>query len=250
MEVNQNQIIGDLVAQDYRIAGVFKNHNIDFCCNGHRTLNEVCEEEQMEGSDLINEIEAIFNERKDTSTDYNTWPIDLLADYIEKKHHRYVEGAIAEINPYLDKITEVHGANHPELFEIKKHFKAASGELAAHMKKEEFILFPYVRKMVKMQQGHSLVDRPHFGTVQNPIEVMMHEHETEGGRFSQIAKLSNNYTPPKDACNSYVATFALLKEFEEDLHLHIHLENNMLFPKAVVLEKELKSWDSKNIMTQ
>ncbi|MEQ6122199.1 iron-sulfur cluster repair di-iron protein [Reichenbachiella sp. MALMAid0571] len=250
MEVKQNQIIGELVAQDYRIATVFKNHNIDFCCKGNRTLHEVCKEEQMEPSDLINEIEAIFNKIKDTSADYKTWPIDLLADYIEKKHHRYVEDAIVEINPYLDKITEVHGETHPELFEIKEHFKAASGELAAHMKKEEFILFPYVRKMVKTQQDHSLVERPHFGTVQNPIQMMMHEHETEGDRFGQIAKLSNNYTPPEDACNTYIVTFALLKEFEEDLHLHIHLENNILFPKAVELEKELKSWDNKNITTQ
>ena len=108
-----------------------------------------------------------------------------------------------------------------------------------HMKKEELILFPFIRKMAKAKQENTKLDTPNFGTVQNPIEMMMEEHTTEGDRFRKIETLSNNYTPPEDACNTYRVTFALLNEFEQDLHMHIHLENNILFPRAIELEKQL-----------
>ena len=172
-------------------------------------------------------------------TDYQSWPLDLLADYIEKKHHRYVQEKTLEIQPYLDKICKVHGERHPELLEIKEEFNASAGELAAHMKKEEMILFPFIRKMTKAKLENTKVDAAHFGTVKNPIQMMMNEHTVEGNRFRKIEELSNNYTPPLDACNTYRVSFALLKEFEQDLHLHIHLENNILFPRAIEIEKEL-----------
>lgn len=165
--------------------------------------------------------------------------MDLLADYIEKKHHRYVEEKSLEIKPYLDKICQVHGSRHPELYEINELFTASVGELAKHMKKEELVLFPFVRKMVKARQNGSSVDAPHFGTIQNPIQTMMAEHDNEGERFRKIESLSKDYTPPEDACNTYRVTLSLLKEFEDDLHLHIHLENNILFPKAAEMEKAL-----------
>lgn len=140
---------------------------------------------------------------------------------------------------FLDKLCKVHGANHPELFEINEQFNASAGELAMHMKKEELILFPYIKKMVASKSNHQPEGKPNFGTVQNPINMMMEEHNVEGERFRKIAHLSYNYNPPADACNTYRVAFSLLKEFEEDLHLHIHLENNILFPKSVTLEKEL-----------
>lgn len=108
-----------------------------------------------------------------------------------------------------------------------------------HMKKEELILFPFIRKMAKAKQENTKLDTPNFGTVQNPIEMMMEEHTTEGDRFRKIETLSINYTPPEDTCNTYLVTFALLNKFEQDLHMHIHLENNILFPRAIELEKQL-----------
>ncbi len=187
---------------------------------------------------IINEIHAIQQGEQEGNIDFKSWPLDLLADYIEKKHHRYVEEKIPVLKPYLEKLCRVHGERHPELFKITEHFNISAGELAAHMKKEEIILFPAIRKMVQAKQTGTKLEKPHFGTVQNPIQMMM-EHETEGERFRIIDELSNNYMPPEDACNTYRVTFALLKEFEEDLHKHIHLENNILFPKAETLEKKL-----------
>ncbi|MDP2089645.1 MAG: iron-sulfur cluster repair di-iron protein [Flavobacteriaceae bacterium] len=239
MNIQENQIIGELVAQDYRTAAVFKSFGIDFCCKGNRTINEVCESRNIEPVLLIEILEQVTDLQEGTSIDYQSWPIDLMADYIEKKHHRYVEEKTLEIKPYLDKICKVHGDRHPELFEINEHFIATAGELAQHMKKEELIIFPFVRKMMKAEQEGLKIATPHFGTIQNPIQMMMDEHTTEGDRFRKIEELSNNYTPPQDACNTYSVTFALLKEFEQDLHLHIHLENNILFPKAIELEKQL-----------
>ena len=237
--MKENQIIGELVARDYRTASVFKKYSIDFCCQGNRTIEEACEKKNIDTKKVLEDLVAMMEAKSESTTDYQSWPLDLLADYIEKKHHRYVQEKTLEIQPYLDKICKVHGERHPELLEIKEEFNASAGELAAHMKKEELILFPFIRKMTKAKLENTKVDAAHFGTVKNPIQMMMNEHTVEGNRFRKIEELSNNYTPPLDACNTYRVSFALLKEFEQDLHLHIHLENNILFPKAIEIEKEL-----------
>jgi regulator of cell morphogenesis and NO signaling len=240
MSIQTDQIIGEVVAGDYRAASVFKKYGIDFCCQGNRTISDVCEKKNIDSGKVIADINNLLQSKTESSTDFQSWPIDLMTDFIEKKHHRYVEEKTQEIKPYLDKICNVHGDSHPELFKIKEQFYAAADELAVHMKKEELVLFPYIRKMTNAKQEYSkLSDVPHIGTVKNPIQMMMHEHSIEGERFRKIEVLSNNYTPPKDACNTYKVTFALLKEFEEDLHQHIHLENNILFPKTIELEKLL-----------
>lgn len=239
MSTQKNNIIGELVAKDYRAASVFKKYGIDFCCQGNRTIKDACVAKNLDSKSVVTDLKSMNQENSTDSIDYQSWPPDLLADYIEKKHHRYVQKKTLEIQPYLDKICKVHGGGHPELFEIKNEFNASAEELAAHMKKEELILFPFIKKMVKAKQESAPVDTAHFGTVKNPIQMMMDEHAVEGNRFRKIEALSNNYTSPKDACNTYKVTFALLREFEQDLHLHIHLENNILFPKAIEMEKEL-----------
>jgi regulator of cell morphogenesis and NO signaling len=237
--MKENQIIGELVAKDYRTASVFKKYSIDFCCQGNRTIQDACDKKNIDSKKVIEDLDAMMLAKSESTTDYQSWPLDLLADYIEKKHHRYVQDKTLEIQPYLDKICKVHGEHHPELLEIKEEFNASASELAAHMKKEELILFPIIRKMTKAKLENTKVDAAHFGTVKNPIQMMMNEHTVEGNRFRKIEELSNNYMPPLDACNTYRVSFALLKEFEQDLHLHIHLENNILFPKAIEIEKEL-----------
>ncbi len=237
MTLTQETNIGQLVADNYRTASVFKKNNIDFCCNGNRTISEVCQSQGLDSNYLITQLENVMNVGQNNTNDYNSWPLDLLADYIEKKHHRYVESKIPEIIPFLDKIIRVHGGHHPELLEVGKLFNESAAELSAHMKKEELILFPFIRKMVQASQRNETVQAS-FGTVENPIQMMMHEHDTEGERFRKIAALTNNYTPPADGCNTYRITLAMIQEFEDDLHLHIHLENNILFPKSIAFEKE------------
>lgn len=233
--------IGEYVAQDFRTAALFSKYGIDFCCKGNRTIEEVCEKKEVTPEDLLNQITEILATKSDSGIDFKAWPLDLLADYIEKTHHRYVEEKIPVLLQFLDKLCKVHGASHPELFEINELFKGCAGELTQHMKKEELILFPFIKKMVKATISDELIEQPHFGTVNNPIAMMMAEHEAEGDRFVKIATLTNNYTPPADACNTYKVTFSMLNDFEQDLHKHIHLENNILFPKAAALETTFKA---------
>ena len=238
---NTQKQIGEFVAEDFRTAAIFSNYGIDFCCNGNRTIEEVCKKNGIDTNDLLNKLDVVLNLNADQSIDYKSWPLDLLAEYIEKKHHRYVEEKIPVLRQFLDKLCRVHGGRHPELFKINELFTASAGELASHMKKEELILFPFVKKMVSATLNQNAIEAPQFGTVENPIAMMMQEHDNEGERFRQIAELTNNYNPPADACNTYQVTFAMLDEFEKDLHLHIHLENNILFPKAIELEQQFSA---------
>jgi regulator of cell morphogenesis and NO signaling len=238
MENLKDKTIGSFVAQDFRTAAVFSKYKIDFCCKGNLTVAEVCKKQDIDPDLLLQNVYDVLQSENGSKIDFNSWPLDLLADYIEKTHHRYVEEKTNVLLPFLDKLCKVHGANHPELFRINELFVGCAGELSQHMKKEELVLFPFVKRMVKTKESNGILSQPSFGTVSNPIAMMMHEHDNEGERFREIAELTNNYTPPADACTTYRVTFAMLKEFEEDLHKHIHLENNILFPKAVVLEKD------------
>ena len=235
MNFSKENIVGQVVAQDFRTATVFKSHRIDFCCNGNRSISEVCEKGNLNPDLLIEELKRTTELSNDGNIDFQSWDMDLLADYIEKKHHRYVEKKIPELKTYLNKISKVHGERHPELIEIEALFTASALELMAHMNKEEMVLFPFVRKM----STDEINQPPSFGTVQNPINMMMQEHDNEGERFRLIASLSDDYTPPQDACATYQVAFSMLKEFEEDLQKHIHLENNILFPKAIEAERRL-----------
>ncbi len=228
--------IGQFVADDFRTAAVFSNYGIDFCCKGDRTVEEVCKKNNIEVEELLGKLLEIQISNNQQSIDYKSWPLDLLADYIEKKHHRYVEEKAPVLRQFLDKLCKVHGQRHPELLEVTALFIGCAKEMASHMKKEELILFPFIKRMVKAQMEGTKIESPQFTTVENPIALMKHDHELEGDRFRKIA---NNYTPPADACNTYKVTFAMLDEFEKDLHLHIHLENNILFPKAIELEQTL-----------
>ncbi len=236
--IDIDKTIGQMVAEDYRTAQVFKEHKIDFCCKGNRTISEVVAKKGLDLQTLLQELDVAKKSDQGDLPDFKTWSLDLLIDYIEKKHHRYVEQQIPILKQYLDKLCRVHGERHPELHDIFNHFNTSAGELAMHMKKEELVLFPWIRKMVGTPENKNL-EPPHFGHVSNPIQMMMKEHDNEGERFRTIAELSNDYTPPADACNTYRVAFSLLQEFEEDLHRHIHLENNILFPKAEILEDEL-----------
>lgn len=240
MKYNVNSRVGDIVAADYRSAVVFKKNGIDFCCNGGRSLIEAASARDLDPNDILIELEELDKNGSKRLTDYKMIPADELIDYIIDTHHQFVQSRIREIIPFLDKVVAVHGSRHPELNQVRELFYKSAGDLGVHMKKEELILFPYIRKLaVAERSGSRNIEQPVFETVEQPIEMMHHEHDSEGKLHKQIALLTDNYTTPEDACNTYRVTYALLKEFEEDLHLHIHLENNILFPKAIEMESKL-----------
>ena len=234
--LTQEKTIGDFVAENFRTAEVFKKYHIDFCCKGGRTVEEACDNKKVSPQQIYQELEEIVN-RKSEDIDFNSWPLDLLADYVEKTHHKYVEEKSAMLIPYLNKLCKEHGERHPELFEINELFIGSAQDLAAHMKKEELILFPFIKQMVEAKKNGEPLPAPRFGTVENPVAMMKHEHEAEGERFVKIAELTNNYEFPDDACGTYQVTYRMLEDFQNDLHKHIHLENNILFPKAIAMEK-------------
>lgn len=236
MNTLEKLTVGEYVANDFRTAALFSKYGIDFCCKGNRKLDEVCAKKNINPVDLEKEIHAILETKNDQSIDFKSWSPSLLIEYIVEKHHSYVEEKIPVILQFLDKLCKVHGERHPELFEINSLFKLSAGDLAQHMKKEELILFPFIQKMVKAQKENQSIQEPHFGTVENPIAMMQDEHTIEGDRFATIATLTAGFTPPEDACSTYRVAFQMLKEFEQDLHKHIHLENNILFPKAIELQ--------------
>lgn len=238
MKITKNTTVGEIVAHDYRTSQVFKANDIDFCCDGPKTLEKASEEVKVNWEDVVTQINTVLKDENESSVDYNSWPIDLLAEYIQKRHHKYAEQKIGEIMPYLEKITAVHGEEHPELEEVLEIFKKTAGEITVHMKKEELMIFPYIKKMMKANKLSQAI-KTRQGGLESPIETLLHEHDDEGKKFKRIAELTDNYTTPEDGCSTYRLTLAMLKEFEEDLHLHIHLENNILFPKSIELEKTI-----------
>jgi regulator of cell morphogenesis and NO signaling len=228
--------VGDLVKENIKSAHIFKKYGIDFCCGGGVTIKKACRKadipfEKLE-ADLRKLSEATPAEQK-----YDKWELDFLCDYIVNTHHAYVSEAIPLILSYTSKVAQVHGHAHPAVIEINNLFIGVAEELNLHMIKEERILFPYIKNVCKASRGNEQIPKPTFGTVLHPIQMMESEHETVGKILKEIAILSNNYTPPEWACNTFKALYAKLDEFEQDLHLHVHLENNILFPKAIELEK-------------
>lgn len=200
-------------------------------------MAEVCEKKSVNPERLLDELTAVIHSTNDTPIDFASWPLDLLIDYIEKKHHRYVEGKIPVIKQYLDKLCEKHSGTYPQLIAIRDLFAGCANDLTMHLKKEELILFPYIGKLQQTAHAGKTMGNPSFGSIANPIAMMLHEHDQEGERFRKIARLTQNYTPPADACNTFRVTYSMLQDFEQDLHEHIHLENNILFPRAKKLEQ-------------
>lgn len=240
MTIQDQKTIGEYVAQDFRTASVFSKYGIDFCCKGNRSIEEACAKKDLDATRIQNEIDKLLQTSTTGQIDFTSWPLDLLADYIEKTHHRYVAEKSPILVAFLEKLCKVHGESHPELFEITELFKGCAQELGSHMQKEEQILFPFIKQMVNSNISNQPLGQPGFGSVSNPIAMMKAEHEHEGERLERISALTNTYTPPSDACNTYKVTYAMLQEFEKDLHTHIHLENNILFPQAIMIEAQME----------
>lgn len=231
--------VGEIVAEDFKHAHVFDKYKIDFCCNGSIPLSEACKYANVELDKVIRELEESPSEESETASamvDFKNWPIDLLADYILKFHHRNIRKQGPRIAELLDKVCRVHGDNHPELFEVQEQFMQSLADLDNHLQKEEMVLFPYIYELCEAKQEGIPAPRFHCGTIESPIAVMMAEHDAEGERYRYIARLTNDFTAPADACTSFRLVLEDLKAFEVALHHHIHLENNIVFPRAIEME--------------
>jgi regulator of cell morphogenesis and NO signaling len=237
-EIHNPITIGELVAQDWRKAQIFKKYGIDYCCGGQRTVMEACKKKGFDSRLIEEELQRLGSEPTDYATNFGRWELDFLVDYIVNNHHQYVGEAIPLLNELALKVSSVHGSTHPELIEINRHTQAVIQELTQHMHKEEVVLFPYIKKLVQARKSNTSVEPPPFGTIANPIQMMEAEHTSAGDALRAIEELSNHFNPPADACMSYQVFYAKLNEFQKDLHQHVHLENNILFPKALKLEAE------------
>ena len=234
-----DETLGEIVAKDLRKAQVFSKYGLDFCCGGKKTVKEACAEKGLDVTKVEQELQQADKMTPSRPLPYNDWGLDFLADYIVNTHHAYVAKMLPEIRTYSAKVMEVHGGAHPELVRIHQLVEEINAELTAHMIKEEKVLFPYVKELIAAKNNLRPLHASHFGTVQNPISMMEMEHEMVAENLEEIRQLSNNYLLPADACASYGLLYRLLGEFEQDLHLHVHLENNILFPKAIEIEKNL-----------
>lgn len=230
--------VSDWVTENIRTAHVFKKYDIDFCCGGGVSVEADCKKAGVPVELLMSELSNV-NQEQDKAHDYDHFSLIELADHIEKEHHSYVREAIILLVQYSEKVAMVHGGKLPELNTIRDLVRELGEEMLSHMHKEEKILFPYIRFLEGSANYGDKIDRPPFGSVANPIRMMEAEHDHAGDITKEIASITDNYTPPEWACNTFRALYAKLQEFEDDLHIHVHLENNILFPKATALETTL-----------
>lgn len=228
--------IREIVASDYRTAAVFQRHGLDFCCNGCRTVEQGCRDAGVDAAVVISDLDRVLVTPAAGVPRYGSWDASTLIAYIVDNHHNFVRQALPPLLQHTEKISAVHGARHPELVHIARLFARVADEMTDHMLKEERILFPFIAALeTAAQSGRVAPDAP-FGTVDNPIRMMEAEHRFVGDAMAEIRHLTSNYTIPADACATYRVCLQELEAFERDLHQHVHLENNVLFPKASALE--------------
>lgn len=228
-DIFKEMTIGEIVANDFRTASIFKNNGIDFCCGGKQSIEYACQQNGVDQSKLELQILELQESPVGPAQNFSEWDLPFLSDYIVNTHHKYVLKTLPELMFYTQKIADVHGDHHPELIEIASVFSQINTELLQHLKNEEEVLFPAIKK------AHEAPDNKTRSTIKSEIERMEGEHDFAGGSMDNINSISKGYLIPDDACNTYRVTFQLLEQFEDDLHVHVHLENNILYPKALKL---------------
>jgi len=230
-----DQTVGEIVSQTPSSIRVFESLGIDYCCGGKRTLSEACARSGVATESVLAQIEKAVTDSH-PSADQKRWVAAPLTDIIAEivnRHHAFVRRELPRLNALAAKVSSRHGETHPELAEIEQSFAALADELSMHLMKEERILFPYIAAL----EAEGTRPAACFGSVASPIANMVAEHDDAGALLAKMRELSNGYQLPDEACNSYRALYLGLEEFERDLHQHIHLENNILFPRAIELER-------------
>ena len=232
--------VGEWVATDFRLASVFTRHGIDFCCGGGRPVDQACAEKGVSLETLLQEVQAV-GEAPVVGEQYNQWAVDFLADYIVNQFHPYTEQMLAQIGNYADTVANAHGPAHLETVTIAALWRQLREKLTGHLRAEEDLLFPHIKQMAQRQVVGGVATPPSFGSAQALITQMGGEHDEAGDTLGKLARLSGGYTVPADGCNTYHALYGFMSEFEATTKKHIHLENNILFPKTIRLEQE-QAW--------
>jgi regulator of cell morphogenesis and NO signaling len=230
--------LASIVADKHEAAAVFEKYQLDFCCRGKRTLQQACAEKNIPVEPVIEDLQQVFDPRCGVQHQViNALSGAQLVDYIVLKHHGYVKHAMPVIYQHLERVATKHGDRFPYMQQVFQLFATLQQEMDAHMQKEETVLFPRIKEVEQAVQQNGGEPAPDAGYISAPIHMMETEHEEAGNIMAQIRQLTNDYTPPEDACTTFRISLAELKAFETDLHEHVHLENNILFPRMVQMMK-------------
>ena len=239
MTVMTAKTVREVAVDNPTATRVFERFGIDYCCGGNQALEQACQRAGVSVDEVIDSLE-MEKEAARAAKQLHDWQSESLSEliaYIKNTHHKFTRQETVRLAALLQKVCSAHGKNHPELFGIRETFGWVSQELMTHMMKEEMVLFPYIERMEEsVIQNEPVLPAP-FGSVQNPVAMMEHEHDSAGAALRSMRKASSDFAPPTDACISYQTLYKALAAFEADRHQHIHLENNILFPRAIAMEK-------------
>jgi regulator of cell morphogenesis and NO signaling len=235
MPTETSKSVRELVMENPAAARVFERLGIDYCCGGNKSLEDACRAARVAVEDVTSALGE--NLLAPVDRDWQKTPLAELVQHIIDTHHAYTREEIKRLGPLIIKVISSHGANHPELLRVQSAFRELASELTTHMMKEEQILFPYLVEMEAAVRSKRPLPPAMFGTVQNPVRMMMMEHDSAGEELRELKKVTSGYAAPADGCITYETLYRALAAFEADLHQHIHLENNILFPRAVQLEE-------------
>ncbi|HUL74923.1 MAG TPA: iron-sulfur cluster repair di-iron protein [Vicinamibacterales bacterium] len=231
--------LSDIVNDDLRAASVFERFGLDYCCHGRRTLDEAARDRGLPPDDVVRALEALGAPTVESELPPAWDDLGVLARHIVDQHHRYVKTTIPSVTAMLNKLVTRHGERHPELMQVRLTFLQLAEELLTHLEKEEVLLFPYVTELADAKRTGGPLPPGPFTTALHPIRVMEADHTLAGELAEQLRRLTNGFVPPADGCTTYRACYAELARFEADLHRHIHLENNVLFPRTLELERTI-----------
>ncbi|MCC6825910.1 MAG: iron-sulfur cluster repair di-iron protein [Acidobacteria bacterium] len=237
MENLETKTIREIAIEAPLTIGVFEEHKIDFCCGGGLSFNEACQNAGADPAAVLSELKEVIAKPSTPENDaIETARLAELIDHIVCTHHDFTRSEFKRLSPLAEKVAIKHGENHPELAQIRDIVHTLGNEMFTHMQKEEMMLFPYIEKLERAAEANNIPPMPAFGSVSNPIRTMMMEHDQANEMLHKLREMSKDYTLPEEACPSYQGLYAGLDNIEKDFHRHVHLENNILFPRAVELE--------------